>query len=239
MNMESLNPDWFIQGLVDFEYKKYLLLGYLNDVRKSFNQTKLYPTFSDLVFHYRNLHTFKENKDKMNSSFPQMLTGIDMDKAKLDYEAMVNDGDLMKEIEMIIEFAIPRLKNQLEEGKEIFEFIDENIEIDPIGILPLYKNEGYLLMQGGSKPEIRAYDYRVSIIESQDEKYRSIRTSFVCTFDWGITNTFESMKMELIRTHTALPNPATFVVASTMEFPEVETFLPVAKRKFIRYLGQL
>ena len=137
---------------------------------------------------------------------------------------------------MIVDYAIPLLKNGMEEGREIYEFIESSIDIDPVGIMPLFKDEGYLLVQGGSKATVEAFDYKVSIFENQDERFRSIRTSHVTTFDWGITNTFENMKLELIRTNKALPNPATFVVASPMEFPRDETFMPVARRKFIRYL---
>ena len=76
--MENLNANWFVEGLVDFEYKKYVLLAYLETVKKQFNQTKLYPQFSDLIGHHRNLSTFKEGKTKMAENFPQSLTGVDI-----------------------------------------------------------------------------------------------------------------------------------------------------------------
>lgn len=235
--MENLNANWFFEGLVDFEYKKYVLLAYLDHVRKKFNQTKLYPQLSDLVFHYRNLTAFLESKSKMSESFPQTLAGIDAEKQKLEFETQIPDDEIIREISMVAEFALPKLKNQLEEGRGIYEFIEDNIEIDPVGILPLYKDDGYLLLHGGNKSTVRAYDYRVSIIENSEERFRSIRTSFVTTFDWGITNTFEDMKLELIRSDKSKPNPATFLVLASLDFPEQESLMPVAKRKFIRYLA--
>ena len=53
--MEKLSKDWLTQGLIDFEYKKYLLLAYLQKAKKSFEKVELYPFLADLVFHYRNL----------------------------------------------------------------------------------------------------------------------------------------------------------------------------------------
>ena len=53
--MENLKDNWLTEGLIDFEYKKYQLLGYLQKVKDSFNRVELYPFLSDLVFHYRNL----------------------------------------------------------------------------------------------------------------------------------------------------------------------------------------
>ena len=72
--MEKLSKDWLTQGLVDFEYKKYLLLAYLQTVKKSFSKVELYPFLSDLVFHYRNLVAVKENKALIRDSFPKEIS---------------------------------------------------------------------------------------------------------------------------------------------------------------------
>ena len=53
--MEKLSKDWLTQGLIDFEYKKYVLMAYLQRVKTSFERIELYPFMADLVFHYRNL----------------------------------------------------------------------------------------------------------------------------------------------------------------------------------------
>jgi hypothetical protein len=57
--MEKLSKDWLTQGLIDFEYKKYLLMAYLQTVKSSFGKVELYPFLADLVFHYRNLQAVK------------------------------------------------------------------------------------------------------------------------------------------------------------------------------------
>lgn len=37
--MKSLRPNWFFEDLPDFEYKKYVLLAYLQDVHAQFTET--------------------------------------------------------------------------------------------------------------------------------------------------------------------------------------------------------
>ena len=69
--MEKLSNDWLTQGLIDFEYKKYLLLAYLQTVKSSFGKGELYPFLADLVFHYRNLQALKENKSLIREAFPR------------------------------------------------------------------------------------------------------------------------------------------------------------------------
>ena len=49
--MEKLSQDWLTQGLIDFEYKKYVLLAYLKTAKESFGRVELYPFLTDLVFH--------------------------------------------------------------------------------------------------------------------------------------------------------------------------------------------
>jgi homocysteine S-methyltransferase len=53
--MENLEKDWFAKGLIDFEYKKYILLDYISRVSKRFSKTQLYPFLADLIFHYKSL----------------------------------------------------------------------------------------------------------------------------------------------------------------------------------------
>ncbi len=41
--MESLKDNWLTEGLIDFEYKKYVLLAYMKRVKESFGRVELYP----------------------------------------------------------------------------------------------------------------------------------------------------------------------------------------------------
>ena len=75
--MEQLKHDWLTEGLIDFEYKKYILLAYLKDIRKRFDVNQLYPFMSDLVFHYRNILKVKESKKLMYENFPETLSKAD------------------------------------------------------------------------------------------------------------------------------------------------------------------
>ena len=58
--MKKLEKDWLTSGLIDFEYKKYILLAYLQEVKGNFDSNKLYPHLSDLIFHYQNLLDLKK-----------------------------------------------------------------------------------------------------------------------------------------------------------------------------------
>jgi hypothetical protein len=236
--MEKLSKDWLTQGLIDFEYKKYVLLGYLTTVKDSFDRVELYPFMADLVFHYRNLMAVKENKSLIRESFPKEISLEEFKKLELSYRQMIEDDAVMSELESIIEFAIPRIKDSLKEGSVIYEYVESQCEIAPVGVTPLYANEGYLFVTQPPQKETNVYRYQVSIFEDSQEQLRSLNTQFVESVEKKPFYSYENMKLDLIRKYKDLPNPAAFLVLSKMKFPFVETFMPVAKRLFVKHISQ-
>src|SRR6187401_1987141 len=99
--MPMLSANWITEKHIDFEYKKYLLLGYLQRVSENFTESKLYPSLSELLGHYRNVTAIRENKRSLFDSFPERLSGTDLNKFNMIYEKMVNDDQIMNEIESI------------------------------------------------------------------------------------------------------------------------------------------
>ena len=69
--MMTLSETWFMEGNIDFESKKYTLLAYLQRINAYFNESKLYPHLSDIIFHYNNIIAFKDNKRFLQQQFPK------------------------------------------------------------------------------------------------------------------------------------------------------------------------
>jgi hypothetical protein len=235
--MKTLSKNWITEGLIDFEYKKYMLLAYLQDVDKCFNQIKLYPQFSDLVFHYQNLETVKKSQTLMREHFPKELTGTDLNQYTLVYKKLIQDDAFMKEIEEIIAFALPEFKRYLDEGSLIYQHIEDKLEIEPIGITPLYPNFGYVFLVVPSEPEMRIFEYKVTIFESITERYRGLNLTFLESVKKSVVFSYESIKIDLIRRQKKFGNPATYVIASGIPCPVEETLLPITKRRLVKYLA--
>ncbi|MER3499334.1 MAG: hypothetical protein C4308_12235 [Chitinophagaceae bacterium] len=235
--MKNLSETWFAEGYIDFELKKYTLLAYLQQVNKYFNENKLYPQLADVIFHYNNLVAFRENKKFLQEHFPKKLNGIQLEKLQLLYEQMIEDDELMEELEAIINYSTDTIKPTIESGKEIYEFVEEKLNISPIGLIPLDTNEGYFFLSNNNSLT-RVYQYRLSIFEKHDEKYRSIKTSFIDLMRRSMTSTYESIKAELIRNRSELPNPAVYAVEVDLSFPIEETLLPVAKRSLVKFISE-
>lgn len=236
--MESLKDNWLTEGLIDFEYKKYQLLAYLKKVKDSFKRVELYPHLSDLVFHYRNLVTLRENKMIIGESFPKEISDEGIKKLEISYRKMIEDDNIMREIESIMEYALPQFKASLDEGSFIYEFVESKCEISPIGLTMLYAKEGYLFVVQPPEKETNIYRYQITFFEQSNEPMRGIQTSFVETRVRNIATTYENMKVALAKKYSSLPNPAAYLVVSKLRFPYVQTLMPVAKRLLVKEVSK-
>jgi hypothetical protein len=234
--MKTLSQTWFADGYIDFELKKYTLLAYLQEISQHFTKNELYPQFADVIFHYNNLVAFKENKKYLQEQFPKRLTGIQIEKLQLLYESLVEDDELMQELQDIINYASSTMQKTISNGTEIYEFVENRINIEPIGIMPLDQNEGYFFLCEGQCRNTWVYQYRLSIFEKHDEKYRSIKTEFVDVWQRNFVNSYHSIKAQLIKNRSDLPNPAVYAVETDLSIPMEETLLPIAKRSLVRYI---
>lgn len=235
--MKQLSETWFAEGYIDFELKKYTLLAYLQQINRYFNENKLYPQLSDLIFHYNNLVAFRENKKYLQEHFPKKLTGIQIEKLQTLYEQMIEDDELMQQLEEIINYSADEMKTTISNGAEIYEFVEENMQITPVGIIPLDVQEGYFFLSAGNSKDTRVYYYRLSFFEKRDEKYRTIKTSYVDVWQRSIVYTYENIKYDLIKNNGGLTNPAVYSIETELTFPIEETLLPIAKRSLVKYIS--
>lgn len=235
--MQTLNRNWITENHIDFEYKKYILLAYLQHVSENFTENRLYPYLSDLVEHYRNLKALKDNKNVLFNSFPDRMKAADLEQFRIIYEKMVGDDNLMQEIESIIDFSLPKMELYLKEGKAIYDFIEEQFRIFPIGVIPLSNEEGYMLLKTGASDETQVYEFHITLFENPNERFRGITAVYIGSYQKTLLTTFEAIKVELLRYNQQLPNPATYVIETELAIPFNETFLPIAKRCLVKTIA--
>lgn len=232
----TLSETWFMEGYIDFELQKYRLLAYLRDVKHSFDETKLYPQLSDIVFHYNNLLAFARNKQVLQDQFPRRIDKVDPRQMEIVYERMLADDELMQELEHITQYALGEMKGTISEGAELYEFVEKQLQIEPVGIMPLYKDEGYVFLRYGDHTDVRIYGYTVTLFEHHNAKYRGIKMEYLDSRTKNLANTYEQIKIDIVRNIRALPNPAVYKVEFPLSVPFNETLLPITKRVLVRHL---
>lgn len=229
--MSKLSAKWLTENLIDFEYKKYILLAYLNSVKGNFDEKRIYPDLAEVREHYLNSLSLVEKKALFQRLIPKQVNGVDWENLTFKYEDLPMANDALKEIEEILDYALPRFQAAISVGSEIYEEIANNMTISPLGIIPLYKDEGYFFIHFHYSGETKVYQYRLSLFDSHKNEQPRLNTTFVDSFSMSYTKTFTSIKLQLLKENKQLPNPATYLLEAKNEYPLHESLLPIACKK--------
>ena len=234
----GLPKDWVYSPSIDLELKQYTLLGYLQRVKASFAERKLYPYLEQVHAHVEELLHLQRSKAQFARRLGGPLLGFDPHTGEAIHERPQED-DLLKVIDEVIEFAVPGLVRMRQEGEGLQQHLAEHVRFAPVGLQPLHVSEGWLFLRTGR--EARVYGYSIPFLrETKPElQHRNVLTRYVTTYSVGITCTYEHMKADLIERHPAFPNPATFVLETEMHLPCIETYVPIAKRLVHGHLSAL
>ncbi len=214
--MERLRPGWFLQGLWDEEYQRYRLLAYLQKAHRAFFEQRLYPPLADLI-----------------DTYEELLTLVQASQAT----ALPDESE--DTLSRIIHFALPKVEETIREGREIYDLIEQQLQVEVIGIIPIYKAEGYIFLRRGTEKVIRAYRYEIRTLR-ESEGYVGIRLDSVEEFASSfLTTPLTVLREKLLQAHKDLPIPLTIAVESPLEVPLQETLLPIVKRNLPHWIAQL
>lgn len=232
--MKQLSTNWLTEGHIDFEYKKYQLLAYFQQVQKRFSADRLYPSMSQLVEHYQSLMRFRSQRNQMATALPKELKGLDFKRLSLEYDTNFEEHVFFRALEQIMDFAIPKFEASLEEGRDRYDTIEDSLKIFPVGLLSIYKDDGFFILNQDRKSFV--FRYEMKSVEIAEEKHKSLSTSYIGNYTMDYSTTLNSIRKDLIAEYNEYDNPATYVIETNKQVPIKETFLPVAKRSFIKYL---
>jgi len=238
--MEQLSLEIFFDSETDLEMNQYRILAGIKNACTDFCHKKIYPSLAILIKLDRELKQLKDERNYLKNNFPKQIKEFDINNQKVIYEYSKKPelNDNIENIFALIDWAQPLIKEAIDEGTILFDFVEENMLLEQVGILPIYKEEGYFFITDNIISELQVHRYECSIFTSGDEKYRSLKTEIVKTEKQGIIKRLpETIKCELIKERTDLPNPATFLFDTELDFPFTETIMPVAKRKMISYIA--
>ncbi|MBI2619699.1 MAG: hypothetical protein HYW57_06425 [Ignavibacteriales bacterium] len=232
--MTPLSLETFVKAGQDAETNQYRILNGLKHYREEFTHNRIYPALADLISLLSVLQSLVQESSTLEQKLPQHIAGVDLATKKLHLEpAGLNSPDL-KRILDLIEWAIPHLKTTIEEGIRIYDFVDENIAVEEVGILPMYREEGYYFVPEHQASLLHLLKYETSLYSAGNERFRALKTNILRSIPQSaIQESPESIKLRLIEEHHDLPNPATFLCETELDFPFSETILPVAKRKLM------
>ena len=184
--MTGLRLDHFIQAAEDFEGAQYRILSGLQQARQAFTRNVIYPHLSELINLYSTLHTIVQQLEDIREAIPGSITGVDPNSYQIIYEKPSLDPSQMGQVEDLIRWTMPHLQAAIDEGRTIFEFVEENLHMEEVGILPSYVEEGYLMLPDCLDHQLHVFQYSLSVFTHTEERFRSLKTTYVKSIAQGV-----------------------------------------------------
>lgn len=232
-----LNKNWITEHTLDFEYKQYQFLSYINKAESHFRKKKIQPFLSEITMHLEDLMKLKNERQRLKTEVNFFLSGVDLKEAKLHYAANKEEEMILEPIDKILDFTEPILKSTIEIGKEIKQKAEQTIHVYSLGIVPLYKEEGIIILDLQKIKKAFIFEYALNNISSF-ASHITVKTTFIQSYILSVSNTIYSVKLDFLRNYRKIPVPATFVVESDGAYPIKETLLPIATQKLITELSK-
>jgi hypothetical protein len=237
--MNDLSLDLFTKVGLDSEIRQYHILDGLKKIRDKFSFNKLYPHLSEVISLYQTLSIINREVKKLEDGMPSQIKDINFIDQKITYQLLHNDHKHLDSVKKTINWALPLIKETIDEGIAIYEFVDENILVEKIGIMPNYTEEGYIFVPDNKGKKLYLFRYELTIYTKSDDNYRSLKTKYISTMDESLLkSSLNSVKLQLLKKHDDLPNPATYAFSTDLDFSFEDTMFPVIKRKFLKYLSK-
>ncbi|TAE25512.1 MAG: hypothetical protein EAZ92_12140 [Candidatus Kapaibacterium sp.] len=234
---QSLSLETFVAAVHDVERTQFQVLSGLKKIRQNFHHNKIYPDLSHLIDLHHSLQAIIDNANALQQQQPRALTEINLEERKLIYTDIPLHDEHFEQVRDLINWAMPHILTAIDEGSTIFEFVEENLQLEVVGILPSYLEEGYIFIPDNAHQHLHLLKYDISIFTSTEEKYRSLKTQIIKSVQQSlIQQPAQTLKLELVQEFPELPNPATYAITTDLEFPFQETILPVAKRCLLRHI---
>jgi hypothetical protein len=211
----KLDTDWFTKQPIDFEYQKWTLLSFLRDVRHDFDIKILYPHLNDIKYHLSNLEKWVHTREFY---IKKDLKGFDFEKMTLIYDTPEYSPEMF-ELNSIVDYSISSFRKMFGIGREIWREVENQMKWHIVGIIPNYKDEGFIMLKVGE--EVIVYRYNIMPIIVGDI---NIELTEVARDYWGL-GVYESLKLKLIK-QTNLPLPLTIAVESDV-YPIDSALIPI------------
>ena len=118
--MELLKLIWWMEEPIDYEYKQYILLDYLQKIEKLFINREFSPyllhtekLYEEMAISLEFIDNFEEEMTKNTLVFTQ--TGVEMEESKLP---TIKE---LEEMKLVLKFSVPLLKEKVKFGKNLWK----------------------------------------------------------------------------------------------------------------------
>lgn len=118
--MELLKLTWWMEDPIDFEYKQYILLDYLQKIERHFYNKDFSPyllytekLYEEMAISLEYIEAFEKSITKSQLAFTKSGLGWIEEKPP--------SIDEVEEMKSILRFSVPKLKEKVQIGKDLWK----------------------------------------------------------------------------------------------------------------------
>jgi hypothetical protein len=236
-----METSWIFHEPIDFEHKQYVLLGYLQKIRKNLNSLKLYPNFQQISLHLANINLVIEKGQYVTLN--RQIKDPDDEILITDLTPLnvpIFSKEELDELFKICMYSSEKLKDEFNQAKAIWEIANDSISIEVIqNKNATVKKQGLFYIENNDKYTL--YEFIVKPIKKNSVETKNLIKKVCVSEDNTFEGCFNGLKKTLIKNleqEEVHKNLILFKVVHTNQFPLKETLIPIAKRKVMNYINQ-
>jgi hypothetical protein len=219
MNKLELSSTWLFDPIIDFEYKTYLILNFEQKVRSYYNQYKLYPALTEVVYHTKNIESYLSIEEIINrKDKPLTKKQIALIKTTEKYS---EDSYERKDINKISKWSLPILKELSKDGVMLYKSIDHCIKTNYMKVGDGKKGHILVTYEGSDVTEVYKYIYK-SNNKKEGHKHVEPDYDFV---------SYDRISVSDIINKVVCDEWPSILMVDSKAFPTIESVLPIACRR--------
>ena len=117
MVQDKLPNDWLTGGLLDAEYKQYILLAWLKRWECDPGCQNL-PALGHLTETHRDLKTFQTEQRNWRKALQGPLQGLDFASRRLIYKHFNAHPELQSYLDELLAFSLPQIEKAIATGRD-------------------------------------------------------------------------------------------------------------------------
>jgi hypothetical protein len=159
--MKNLKPYWFLESPIDAEYKYYILMAFLVNLKKSFQTKQFVKKFKELLTIKRDLESFDKNTEFTSKTLSKMTE----EEKDLIYTLLDKNLDSIEEIGIIVKDSIKTIENFLEENNLFYEKYNSLVNMESYCAKYNLWDQGFLVIRKNDEEYMKVFTWFFSIVK--------------------------------------------------------------------------
>jgi hypothetical protein len=222
--------NFFQSPVEDNELTQYKILAKLNQYNEKFRKYKLFPELLQLYHIDNMLRSLYVKYQPYNESLSKGMKAPAIDAQGTNVVDSVTDSSDDKDIFELLGWAMLHVQAAMEEGIAVYEFVHDNLKIEPAIPVRSKKSEGYFIIPDYYNNLLRIFEYSSPKFSLKKKSSKSLKTKLLIQISLNeVESSILSSGLKLVERYGQMKDVPVYICNTNLDLPFKETVLPIAK----------